>query len=80
MKDLTEGIAGLLLAGLILLCYPLIGVVAGAFSGWVVGSVFPNTILILSTTLFGKALAGWQLGACLGFVGAFLKTKVYSKD
>lgn len=55
---------------------PLLGVLGGAFSGWLVGLFFDDTIrMVLSH--FGldmKGIALWQLGATLGFVGGFFRS------
>jgi uncharacterized membrane protein len=61
---------------------PLIGVILGAFSGWVVSLFFDVTI---RTTLkaFGADLANvetWQIGATLGFVGGFFKSSLSTKS
>lgn len=56
---------------------PLIGVVIGAFAGWVAGLFFPGTIGAVATVLSnGLIVAPWQIGAALGFVGGFFKTHV----
>lgn len=55
---------------------PLFGVLAGAFSGWVVSFFFDETIRD-GLMKFGVNLSGmplWQLGATLGFVGGFFKS------
>jgi hypothetical protein len=48
----------------------------GAFAGWVVGLFFADTILGIAGQLGIRNVTMWQLGAFLGFVGGFLKTKV----
>lgn len=59
---------------------PLIGTLLGAFSGWVVGLFFAETIM---TTLagfgFGASISMWQLGASLGFVGGFFRVRQFNK-
>lgn len=76
--DFYEG-AGALTAAFLMLVFlffaPLIGIVIGAFSGWLAGIFFEPTI---RTTLdaFGvdtSGLALWQVGATLGFVGSFFR-------
>jgi uncharacterized membrane protein len=54
---------------------PLIGVLFGAFAGWVVGLFFTETIIgFFARAGFDVAgFAVWQIGAALGFVGAFFK-------
>lgn len=54
---------------------PLVGVISGAFSGLVVGMFFEQTILEFMARV-GFDMTGfaiWQLGAALGFVGAFFR-------
>jgi hypothetical protein len=54
---------------------PLLGVLFGAFSGLIVGLFFEQTIVDFMTRI-GFDMAGfavWQLGAALGFVGAFFR-------
>jgi hypothetical protein len=57
---------------------PLLGVLFGAFSGWVVGLFFADTILGFLARLGAHTdgLAVWQVGAAMGFFGGFLKTSV----
>lgn len=54
---------------------PVIGVLFGAFSGWVVGIFFHDTIIGFLTRagfdVTGFAL--WQIGASLGFIGSFFR-------
>lgn len=57
-----------LFAGLVLLIS-----ITGAFMGWVVGLVFPNTMQLLADMLRITA-EPWQLGLIFGFVGSFLKS------
>jgi len=55
---------------------PLIGVVFGAFSGFIVGLFFEQTITEFMTRA-GFEMAGyhvWQIGAALGFLGAFFRS------
>lgn len=60
-------------AGLIFLL-PLIGVLVGAFSGWVVGLFFADTIMTVFAGFgFSASISMWQLGATLGFVGSFFR-------
>lgn len=53
----------------------VLGPLLGAFAGWVVGLVFGETILGIAAQLGIKDVEMWQLGAFLGFVSGFLKTK-----
>jgi hypothetical protein len=79
--DVASIICYLIIAVFAIMFLPLIGTLAGAFIGWIVGLVFPETILS-TLARFGVRTEGlqvWQLGACLGFVGAFFKTNVTKK-
>jgi len=64
----------LIIIAVVLLCIaPLIGVLVGAFAGWVVGMAFPDTMGLLAQMLHIEA-APWQLGAIFGFVGGFFRS------
>ena len=54
---------------------PLLGVVIGAFSGWVVGLFFEQTVMgFLARLGFdAQGFAMWQIGASLGFIGSFFR-------
>lgn len=67
---------------LALFLIPLVGIGVGAFIGWVAGLVFPGTIGIIASAITGGAtMPAWQVGAILGFVGGFFKTRlIASKD
>lgn len=68
-------------AGLVFLV-PILGVLFGAFSGWVVGLFFTDTILgfLARLGVDTDGLAVWQVGAAMGFLGGFLKTSVSTKN
>ena len=48
--------------------------VVGGIVGWVVGMVFPFVITSLNSVA-GLSLTGFQIGAVLGFVSGFLRSK-----
>lgn len=52
----------------------LLGALLGAFTGWVVGLFFADTILGIFAQIGIKGFAMWQLGLFLGFVGGFFKS------
>ena len=52
----------------------LLGALGGAFSGWVVGWFFTETITTFMAALGLKGLAMWQIGLCLGFIGSFFRS------
>lgn len=66
-------LGGLALVAIVLFLGPLIGTLAGAFVGWVVGLFFSDTILGILGQLGVHGVAMWQYGAFLGFTGAFFK-------
>ena len=51
---------------------PFVGVIGGAFCGWIVGLVFDATLTTLIAWM-GLDFAPWQFGAILGFIGGFFK-------
>lgn len=53
--------------------FPLMGVIMGAFCGWVVGTFWPSTMLQGMTAIGMGAMAPYQFGAFLGFSGGFFK-------
>jgi len=53
---------------------PLLGVLFGAFAGWIVGWFFEATILGFFEQIGIKGLAMWQIGMSLGFIGGFFKS------
>jgi len=57
---------------------PIVGVLFGAFSGWVVGLVFYGTS-DLFLQYFKLNAEMWQVGAFLGFVASFFRAAVSSK-
>jgi hypothetical protein len=81
MKDVLTVIGAIVFLAMVFFLAPLIGVVFGAFSGWVVSIFAPNWV----TT--GLGLLGFQvrpdqlveLGAALGFVGGFFKSYLQTK-
>jgi hypothetical protein len=73
------GTAALGLGGLFF--FIILGALTGGVGGWVVGLAFGDTILGIAGQLGIKGVTMFQLGAFLGFVGGFLKTKVaHAKD
>lgn len=81
MSSAVKIVVALALVALTVFLGPLVGILSGAFIGWVVGHFFPGTLDVVSTVLTGDALPHWQLGAALGFVGGFFRNKVsVSKD
>ena len=75
---MTKAYTALSVVFLFLFFVPVFGVLLGAFSGWVVGLFFDETILGFLTRI-GFDTAGfsmWQVGAALGFIGSFFKTPI----
>jgi hypothetical protein len=69
---------GLLAFAATVILLPLLGTLLGAFTGFVVGLFFEETILDFlhraGVNTIGLPL--WQVGASMGFLGGFLKTTV----
>lgn len=78
MSNFLTAFLGALLLAVLLFVGALLGTLGGAFAGWTVGLLFPGTLALVSTTIFGSVIPAWQLGAALGFVGSFLSTSVSS--
>lgn len=72
-KFLTFLGGSVLVVGLVFLI-PLLGALGGAFSGWVVGWFFTETITSFLAAFGIKSLAMWQIGMSLGFIGGFFKS------
>lgn len=71
-------IAAFMVAGLVFFV-PLIGAVFGAFSGWIVGLFFDETMATFIQWLEVEA-SPWQIGAVLGFVGGFFKSTLHQNN
>lgn len=71
-------IALFVLAAVLFLIAPLIGIVVGAFAGMVVGWVFDDTMALLAKLIGAPGTPAWQLGAMLGFVAGFFRSSVSS--
>lgn len=66
--------------GSIVFVAPLVGVLVGAFSGWVVGLFFGHTFLHIFAALGITGVKMYQMGAFLGFVGGFFKNSSSSSQ
>jgi len=77
MDDLFKTIgAGLAFSAGIIVLAPLV-VLFGAFAGWTVELFWGDAILrTLRAVGLPPDITMWNLGAALGFVGAFLRTKI----
>lgn len=75
-----QALFGIIVAILVLMLMPLIGVTVGAFCGWVVGTFWPSTMLQGMTALGMGAMAPYQFGAFLGFSGGFFKAVLTPKS
>ena len=74
MKELIGvGILAVIGAASLIFFVPLLGAIFGAFSGWVVGLFFDETMATFIQWLEVEA-SPWQIGAVLGFVGGFFKS------
>jgi hypothetical protein len=74
MKDLAEAFAIVGAIAVLFFFIPLIGVLAGAFCGLVVGFVFDETFFRFQQAIGMADVAPWQIGAAFGFIGGFFKT------
>ena len=72
----------LAVVGAVLLAFvaPILGFLLGAFSGWIVGFVFPETFSQFFMVLYLGAFEPWQIGGMLGFVGGFFKSTSAGKS
>lgn len=52
----------------------------GAVAGYIVGLFFGDTILSVVGKMGLHDVTMWQLGACAGFFGGFLRTTVSTKE
>lgn len=66
------------MAGAVLAFFTVFATLMGAFSGWVVGWFFADTILPFFSYIFGAAhgFQMWEIGASLGFIGSFFRVRV----
>jgi hypothetical protein len=72
--------AALIFSALILIIAPA-NVLLGAFAGWTVSLFWGDSILrTLRAVGLPADITMWQLGAALGFVSAFLRTRVEAKN
>ncbi|NIH74449.1 positive regulator of sigma E activity [Ochrobactrum sp. P20RRXII] len=76
---MEKALASLVAIAAILFFAPLIGVLGGAFVGWVVGLFFAETIhaFLAAVGIKAAGLAMWQIGASLGFIGGFLRPAIH---
>lgn len=70
-----KALAAIFTVAAFLFVAPIIGVLFGAFAGWVVGLFFAETVLgFLARTGFDVAgFSMWQVGAAMGFLGSFVR-------
>lgn len=78
MESFIKAIGAIVVLAVLLCLSPLIGVLAGAFSGWIVGLFFSDVILWFLTKV-GVDTAGlevWHVGVALGFLGSFFRPSI----
>lgn len=73
-------IIGSLIAFFVVFIFSILGTLGGAITGWIVGLVFSDSILGVLTSLHIYNVTMWQLGAFLGFTGAFFRSVVTTKS
>lgn len=63
---------------LLLFFLPLLGILFGGFSGWIVGLFFHDTVMGFLSAIGVDVtnLTMWQVGAALGFIGGFFKSNL----
>ena len=76
MEDAGKAVGAILGLAALIFLMPLIGVLVGAFAGWVVSLFFDATMRAFFGPLGLGHLEVWQIGAALGFIGGFFKTTV----
>lgn len=75
MDKLLISLGAIFFVALVIFGAVLVGTLGGAFTGWVVGMFFGDTILMFAHRLFGfYDFEMWQFGAFLGFVSAFFRS------
>lgn len=80
MDALLKFVGAIILVALLVFVTPLIGVVFGAFAGWVVSFFYPATLAKVAVAMGIAGTPGWQLGAGLGFVGGFFKASLTTTE
>jgi hypothetical protein len=76
MENFLKVVGAVVLLAFVAFLMPLIGIIFGAFAGWVVSLFWPATMAKIALVIGVAGTPGWQLGAGLGFVGSFFKTSV----
>ncbi len=71
MEKFLVYLGAVTLLGIAMMVWPLIGTISGAFSGWVVGWFFSETLLPFFAAFGLKDPVMWQIGMGLGFIGGF---------
>lgn len=76
----TSGV--FLILAFVLTIGPILGVLYGAFSGWLVSLIMDETVRgTISAAIPGlKDYQLWQIGASLGFVSAFFRSVATPKS
>lgn len=81
MQNVLVALLALLAVALAIFIAPLIGITFGALAGYIVGQFFPGTVGLVGSAISGGAvLPAWQVGAILGFVGGFFKTRIKTSN
>lgn len=83
-SDILEEVAAalgmaVLFSSYIVLIAP-INAALGAFAGWTVSWFYGDTIMAVFAQFGVRGLALWQIGAALGFVGSFMRTRTEVKS
>lgn len=74
-----QAILAIFVIFLLMAVSPLLGALFGAFSGWVVGLFFGDTLLSIFSQL-GVHASMWAIGAFLGFGGGFFRSHLTTNN
>ena len=59
---------------MVVLAFPLVGFLFGAFAGAIAGFIFDDTFREFFNNFLKLNLTPWQIGGLLGFIGGFFRT------
>lgn len=74
MNDFFAAVVVIIIVVLGIFLMTIAGTIFGALAGLVVGWFFTPTFHVVMTAIGMQTIAVWELGAVLGFVGAFFRS------
>ena len=74
MEKVALGLIFAIGAAALMTVLPILAAVGGAIAGWAVGFVFDDTFAYVQAYVGLSALAPWQIGSTLAFVGSFFRS------